>query len=437
MSKDSQTQNAAAAEPISVIIVGMGARASIYSTVALTNPELLRVVGVVDVNAERVEQARIMFDLPEDNCFSTIEELLARPKMADAVINCTMDRLHVSTSIPLLRHGYDMLLEKPYALNDEEGQKLINCVQETGRKVMVCHILRYTPFYRALRRVIATGVIGEVINIHMANQVGYLHESVSFVRGKYAREEVCGSGMLLTKCSHDLDIMSWLMGNNVPTSISSVGGVFQFKEEKAPEGAGTHCLNDCQLERECPFSARRLYIEHPMRWSNNVWHDTGTAPATDAEKEKILRRPDNPFSRCVHRCNISIVDHQSVLIHYQDGAIGTFTMNGGASTPRRLIHVTGTRGEIYGTFEDECFCVRQIEPGAPGGYTERTLDMSDFQQGDAHGGGDRSIVLDFVALLRGERTSPGCPTLEDSITGHRMVFLAEESRMRGGAMLPW
>lgn len=437
MRSDTQTPDATAAEPISVVIVGMGARASIYSTVALTNPELLRVVGVVDVNAERVEQARLMFGLADENCFSTVEELLTRPKMADAVINCTMDRLHVSTAIPLLRHGYDMLLEKPYALNDEEGQQLISCVQETGRKVMVCHILRYTPFYRALRRVIATGVIGEVINIHMANQVGYLHESVSFVRGKYAREEVCGSGMLLTKCSHDLDIMSWLMGNNVPVSISSVGGVFQFKEEKAPEGAGTHCLNDCQLERECPFSARRLYIEHPMRWANNVWHDTGTAPATDADKEEILRRPDNPFSRCVHRCNISIVDHQSVLIHYQDGAIGTFTVNGGASTPRRIIHVTGTRGEIFGTFEDESFCVRQIEPTAPGGYTERTLDMSDFQQGDAHGGGDRSIVLDFVALLRSERTSPGCPTLEDSITGHRMVFLAEKSRLQGGAMLPW
>ena len=174
-----------------------------------------------------------------------------------------------------------------------------------------------------------------------------------------------------------------------------------------------------------------------MRWANNVWHDTGNNPTTDEEKEAILRQPDNPFSRCVHRCNISIVDHQSVLIHYKDGATGTFTMNGGASKPRRLILVTGTRGEIFGTFEDESFCVRQIEPSAPGGYTERTLDMSDFQQGDAHGGGDRSIVLDFVALLRGERTSPGCPTLEDSITGHRMVFLAEESRMQGGAMLPW
>ena len=421
-------------KPISVVIVGMGGRASIYSAVALTNPELLRVVGVVDINPERVRQAQLMFDLPQEHCFSSVEELVAIPRIADAAINCTMDRLHVETSLPLLRHGYDLLLEKPYALNDEEGQRIISCAREHERKVMVCHVLRYTPFYRALRRVIALGTIGDVIHIHMTNQVGYQHESVSFVRGKYAREEICGSGMLLSKCSHDLDIMSWLMGDNVPATISSVGSVIQFKEEKAPEGAGTHCLNNCPLERDCPYSARRLYIEHPMRWANNVWHDTHSHPTTDEEKEAILRQPGNPFSRCVYRCDINIVDHQSVLIHFRDGAIGTFSMNGGASTPRRMMHITGTRGEIYGDFERERFHVRQIVPEAPGGYTERTLDISDFQQGDAHGGGDRSIVLDFVALLRGERTSPGCPTLENSIVGHRMVFLAEKSRLAGGAV---
>ncbi len=421
-------------KPISVVIVGMGGRASIYSAVALTNPELLKVVGVVDINPERVRQAQLMFDLPQEHCFSSVEELVAIPRIADAAINCTMDRLHVETSLPLLRHGYDLLLEKPYALNDEEGQRIISCAREHERKVMVCHVLRYTPFYRALRRVIVLGTIGDVIHIHMTNQVGYQHESVSFVRGKYAREEICGSGMLLSKCSHDLDIMSWLMGNNVPATISSVGSVIQFKEEKAPEGAGTHCLNNCPLERDCPYSARRLYIEHPMRWANNVWHDTHSTPTTDEEKEAILRQPGNPFSRCVYRCDINIVDHQSVLIHFRDGAIGTFSMNGGASTPRRMMHITGTKGEIYGDFERERFHVRQIVPEAPGGYTERTLDISDFQQGDAHGGGDRSIVLDFVALLRGERTSPGCPTLEDSIVGHRMVFLAEKSRLAGGAV---
>lgn len=432
-----ERSDVAPTQPVRVVIVGMGARASIYGTVAQTHPDLLQIVGVVDVNEERVQQARLLYGLPDEYCFRSIEELLARPKLADAVINCTMDRLHVSTSIPLLRHGYDILLEKPYALNNEEGELLIDCVRETGRKVMVCHVLRYTPFYRALRRVIVSGSIGEVINIHMTNQVGYLHESVSFVRGKYAQADVCGSGMLLTKCSHDLDIMAWLMGNNVPCTISSVGGVFQFKAEKAPEGAGSHCLNDCSLERNCPFSAKRLYIEHPMRWANNVWHDTHNNPSSDDEKEAILSQSDNPFSRCVYRCNISIVDHQSVLIHYQNGAIGTFSMNGGASTPRRLIHITGTRGEIFGTFEDGFFSVRQMDPSAPGGFTERKLNMSDTQQLDAHGGGDRSIVLDFVALLRGGRTSPGCPTLEDSIVGHRMVFLAEESRMLGGTTLPW
>ena len=171
-----------------------------------------------------------------------------------------------------------------------------------------------------------------------------------------------------------------------------------------------------------------------MRWANTVWHDTHSSPETDEEKEAILSWPDNPFSRCVYRCNINIVDHQSVLIHFRDGATGTFSMNGGATMPRRIIHVTGTRGEIHGDFERERFHVRLIDPEAPGGYTERTLDMSDFQQGDAHGGGDRSIVLDFIALLRGERTSPGCPTLEDSIVGHRMVFLAEKSRLAGGAV---
>lgn len=432
MSTDAQ--ETAAPQPVTAIIVGMGGRASIYSAVALTNPELLRIVGVVDINPERVRQAQLMFDLPDAHCFATVEELVAAPRFADAAINCTMDRLHVETSLPLLRHGYDLLLEKPYALNDEEGQRIISCAREHERKVMVCHVLRYTPFYRALRRVIALGTIGDVIHIHMTNQVGYQHESVSFVRGKYAREEICGSGMLLSKCSHDLDIMSWLMGDNVPATISSVGSVIQFKEEKAPEGAGSHCLNNCPLERDCPYSARRLYIEHPMRWANNVWHDTHSNPTTDEEKEAILRQPDNPFSRCVYRCDINIVDHQSVLIHFRDGAIGTFSMNGGASTPRRMMHITGTKGEIYGDFERERFHVRLIAPEAPGGYTERTLDISDFQQGDAHGGGDRSIVLDFVALLRGERTSPGCPTLEDSIVGHRMVFLAEKSRLAGGAV---
>ena len=61
------------------------------------------------------------------------------------------------------------------------------------------------------------------------------------------------------------------------------------------------------------------------------------------------------------------------------------------------------------------------------------MDVSRDQHGNAHGGGDPAIIHDFVTLLRGGEPSPCCTTLDDSMTGHRLVFLAEESRKRNGA----
>ena len=426
--------------PLRVIVVGMGVRSMIYTRVALTNPELMEIVGVVDVDTKRREYARVTFGIDPANCFATVEELVAVPKFADAVINGTMDRLHVSTSLPLLRHGYDMLLEKPFALNEDEARVLLACAAETGRTVMVCHVLRYAPFYQRLKQVMQSGEIGKVINIRMSAQVNYFHESVSFVRGKYASAEICGSGMLLTKCSHDLDLMAWLMGDNKPRRIASVGSMFQFVPANAPQGAGTRCLTDCPaaVERECPYSARRLYIEKPQRWADNVWHDSNMKnPETDEEKAAALSATDNPYGACVYHCQTDIVDHQSVLIEYSDGATGTFSMTGGASISKRRVHVTGTRGEVYGTFEDNRFTISAIVPGAPEGRVKHVVDVTEAQEGRHHGGGDREVVLDFIAYLRGEATSPGLTLLEDSVTGHRIVFLAEQSRLADGAMQNW
>ncbi|MBR5894339.1 MAG: Gfo/Idh/MocA family oxidoreductase [Akkermansia sp.] len=424
--------------PLRVIVVGMGVRSMIYSRVALTNPELLEIVGVVDINERRREYAQLTFGLDPANCFATVEELVAVPKFADAVINGTMDKLHVRTSLPILRHGYDMLLEKPFAINEEEAAELLTCARETGRTVMVCHVLRYAPYYQRLKQVVESGEIGRIINIRLSAQVSYFHESVSFVRGKYASAELCGSGMLLTKCSHDLDLMAWIMGSNTPRRISSVGSMFQFVPENAPANAGTRCLTDCPAERDCPYSARRLYIESPQRWADNVWHDSNMRrPETDEEKEAFLSAPENPYGACAYRCKTDIVDHQSLLIEYQDGATGTFSMTGGSSFSERRIHVIGTKGEIYGTFETGRFTISTIVPEAPEGRLQHVVDVTEAQANCHHGGGDREVVLDFIAQMRGEPTSPGKTLLEDSVTGHRIVFLAEKSRLANGAMQDW
>ena len=56
-------------KPIGVIVVGMGARAMIYAEESLKYPELFRIVGVVDINDDRIELAKEKFQIPEEHCF--------------------------------------------------------------------------------------------------------------------------------------------------------------------------------------------------------------------------------------------------------------------------------------------------------------------------------------------------------------------------------
>lgn len=419
-------------KPLALGVVGMGARAMIYAKEALRHPDRLRIVGVADVNPEAVRVARETFGIPPERCFASAEALAAVPRFADAMINGTMDPQHVATTLPLLRRGYDVLLEKPFALNQAQADQLLACARETGRRVMVCHVLRYAPFYRRLKDILLSGELGRILNLEMTEQVSYFHESVSYVRGKYASPELCGSGMLLSKCSHDLDLLAWLTAGNLPATVTSVGSLFQFKPDMAPKGAGTHCLLNCPVERDCVYSARKLYLEHPQRWAANIWHDGGRINPSEAEKRRLLSDPANPYSRCVYRCGLRIVDHQSVLIGFRDGATATFSMNGGAAASSRRFHLTGTRGEATGCFEAERFTVSRIAPDAPGGADVREEDVSALALGDAHGGGDHALMMDFLALLQGEKPSVACSSLEDSMVGHRLAFLAEDSREQGG-----
>ena len=130
-----------------------------------------------------------------------------------------------------------------------------------------------------------------------------------------------------------------------------------------------------------------------------------------------------------------MVDHQSVLINFANGATATLNMIGGASKPERNLHILGTRGEIKGVFDDSVFTVRHIDNASEQGWTEETVDLK--IGGDksgmtgSHGGGDLRLVEDFVRVLRGETPSISCTSINDSINGHLAVFRAEASRKTG------
>lgn len=248
-------------EPITAVIVGCGHRSLLYASYALAEPGELKIVGIVEPLAARRKEAAAKFGVPEEQCYTSVEDLVKVPKIADAVINGTMDALHVETTIPLLRAGYDVLLEKPIGISEEEVLSLYEEATRLGRKVMICHVLRYAPFYSAIRQKVVDGEIGDILQVLTTENVSYHHMSTAFVRGKWRNKEQCGSHFLMAKSCHDLDLITWMKSGVRPVKVSSFGRRSYFREDKAPEGSGQRCLVDCKIERECPYSAKRLYVE--------------------------------------------------------------------------------------------------------------------------------------------------------------------------------
>lgn len=421
---------------LTAILVGAGNRANVYASVSFNFPEKLKVVGLVDPNPERLQFMKERFNVPDENCFDYVDALCKREKFADVVINGTMDQLHVDTAIPTIEKGYDLLLEKPFAVNEEEMNRLREAAKKNGTKVVICHVLRYTKFYKAIKNHILNGDIGDVVSIEMNEHVNYHHMCVSYVRGKWRSEEVCFAPMLLAKSCHDVDLMMWMMNHTKPVSVASFGSEFQYGPQNKPEGAGNRCMVDCPLSEECVYSAKKQYID-VLRWPQYVWFDDQKLRNMSVEEKTEHLKTVNPFGECAWNFDRGgNVDHQTLIVNFQNGATGTFSMIGGSAKSERNIHIIGTKGELKGTFETSQYVLRTLTPSKDySGFTEQAFDLN--VTGDmigakgGHGGGDTGLVLDFIDYINGHEPSVSCTTLEDSVVSHHTVFCANESRKKG------
>ena len=414
-----------ASRRLTAVLVGLGHRTLLYGSYGQKYPDELHVVAVADPDDGRRMRAAAMFDVPPGRCYRTSEELADRPAFADVAINGTMDRQHVPTTLPLLEAGYDVLLEKPISPLRSELFDLVRTVVRTGHKLMICHVLRYAPFYVAIRQRVLAGEIGEIIHVRTVENVSYHHMAVGYVRGKWNRRDRSNS-MLMAKCCHDLDLICWMKSERAPVRVASHGNLMYFRPDKAPPGAGTRCLVDCDIEASCPYSAHKHYIERD-RWRFYAWDVLEHIENPTVEQKIASLRTDNPYGRCVWRCDNDTVDHQAVIVEFDDGCVATHNMVGGVSRPCRKIHLLGTEGEIEGTMEDGWFTVRHPDARAGHEYTEDRIEVNVSRH--MHGGGDLRLMRDFLAVARGETASISTTTIADSIYGHLIGYAADEAML--------
>jgi len=402
--------------PVKVIVVGAGGRGwNAYSSYGLKFPEEFQVVGVAEPIPYRRERISKAFNIPEKYQFVTWEQVFEVPKFADAIVVTTPDDLHYGPAMVGLKMGYHLLLEKAIAQSWHECNDILKLSKEKERIVAVCHVLRYTSYFRKMKEVIDAGTIGDIVSIQHLEPVGNIHMSHSFVRGNWGNSKK-SNPMILSKSCHDTDILRWLVGKPC-TRVSSFGSLKLFRKEKAPEGATMRCTDGCKAENSCEYSALKIYYRD-RGWLNHLNLET-------VNDETIMRELKNgPYGRCVYHCDNDVVDHQITNLEFEDQITASFSMEAMTHYAGRRTRIFGTKGDIVGDEQ-----TMQITPFV--GQPENWDVSKAVNNSSGHGGGDFGLVHDFVRAVYYNDPTRLTSTIEASMASHLMGFKAEESRLKG------
>ena len=410
-------------DKIKVILVGAGGRGTTYVRIMKQMPDKYEVVGVADPIQSRRENIKQMHNLPDSACYNSWEEILAQPKMADLAIIGTMDQMHTEPSLMAIEKGYHLLLEKPVAQTPEECIAIAQAAEKKGVSVLVCHVLRYTPFYKKVKELVLKGAIGDIMSAIAVEGVGDMHQSHSFVRGDWHREDET-TPMIIAKCCHDLDIVQWIIDRPCK-KVSSFGELTYFRPENAPEGAPKRCFEEyCPARETCPYSVEKVYLQDDGNWMKH-------APAREISKEYVptteeikegLRRTN--FGACVFYSGNDVVDHQIVNMEFTGGVHATLNMNA-FNEGGRYIRLFGTKGELYANANETAITVYDFENRKTTKYDVQETEESIV---GGHGGGDEGIVYELYEYLSGNYTGYCAADIDVSVKNHMIGFAAEVAR---------
>jgi predicted dehydrogenase len=279
-------------------------------------------------------------------------------------------------------------------------------------------VLRYAPFFRKVKEVVASGLLGRLVSIQLMEPVEHIHMSHSFVRGNW-RNSVESNPMLLAKSCHDLDLLTWLIGKPC-RRVSSFGSLTWFTRANAPEGSTARCTDGCTAEKECPYSALKIYYQR------RTWLHHFDLPEEGDQGPTILELlKTGPYGRCVYRCDNDVVDHQVVMLEFDDAITAAFSMEAHTSYGGRRIRIMGSMGDLVGD-ENELVATN---------FKTNEVIRSTAQEfasiTSGHGGGDYGLLHDFLVAVSEQDPKHLVTTVQEAMESHLIGFRAEESRREG------
>lgn len=361
------TAATSATDTVRIGIIGTGQRAVAFARQLAETPGVdLNVL--CDTDDHRLHAFAAEHELTDRTLTTRLDEALAG---VDAVVLTVPDFAHRDVAVAAFEAGRHVMLEKPMALTVEDCKAIIRAKQKSGKVLQLGFVLRCTNFYRTVKQVVDSGKLGQIMSISAVEYLGMSHSS-SFMR-RWHRKSANSGSFLLTKCSHDMDLLNWLTDSRA-RRVASFGDNNYFLPRKQP---ATHCSI-------CPEAERCRY-----RFNGGFVYMT---PEDKADPSR------NDFDLCVYNPDKDVVDNQVCILEYENEVRATFTLQ--LFCPPSLhsgrgLTITGSEAYLVGGNALR----EQIHIHYSDGREMEVIDAS-ATNASGHGGGDAEFIAGFVRAIQ-------------------------------------
>ena len=208
------------------------------------------VVAVMSRKAERARSYAERHHIPR--WYTDPQELLDDPDV-NAVYIATPPSSHVTYAIMAMKSGKPVYVEKPLAATYEECLRVNRVSRETGVPCFVAYYRRYLPYFKKVKELVESGVIGKVVGVQIRFAVP--PRDLDYNRKQLpwrVQRDIAGGGYFYDLAPHQLDLLQEIFGPIVRVSgfCSNRAGLYESEDTVSASfqfmdglpGSGTWCF---------------------------------------------------------------------------------------------------------------------------------------------------------------------------------------------------
>jgi len=174
----------------------------------------LEIVGLCDIDAAMIEDKVFKFKLDATKVARYEDYLKMLDELNPELVSiCTESGKHAAIALECIRRGINIIVEKPIALSIEDADAIIRAAKEHNVKVCACHQNRFNKSVMKIREAMDQRRFGRLFygTAHIRWNRGHEYYDRASWRGTWEQD----GGALMNQCIHNIDLLRWMMGNEV------------------------------------------------------------------------------------------------------------------------------------------------------------------------------------------------------------------------------